>query len=318
VGNALPLVPPALPLPLLTDIWRIAMVRAPMARLIEAGSLQGQDVIWLPQGRAFTFLADPFGIWRDDRLFVFAETFDYRVRIGGIDVLSFDAALRPIGRAPALREPWHLSYPAIVEADGETWMLPEAHRSGGLTLYRAARFPDRWEPAARIELDSPPVDATPFFHDGLWWLLYSPSTGRAEKQSRLHLAFAERLTGPWRTHPGNPVRIDRSSARPGGTPIVIDGCIIAPMQDCSRTYGGAIRPLRITRLTPAAFEAEPAPAIRAPGSFAPFVDGLHTLSACGDLTLIDAKRIDRSPRGVAIDAVRRARRLFSAAASPAA
>ena len=304
-------------MPRLTDIWRTAIVRAPMARIMAGGGFEGLEIRWLPPGRPFTFLADPFGVWRDGHLFMFAETFDYRDRLGGIDVLTFDASLRAIARTPALREQWHLSYPAIAEDEGETYMLPEAHRSGGLTLYRAAAFPDRWEPVAKIELDVPPVDATPLFFDGLWWLFYSPSTTKHDKVSRLHLAFAERLAGPWRNHPSNPVRIDRSSARPGGTPIVVDGCIVAPMQDCTNTYGGGVRPLRITRLTTATFEAEPGDAISAPASFAPFDEGLHTLSACGDVTLIDAKRIDRSVNGLTIDARRHLHRLFTASSFPA-
>jgi hypothetical protein len=178
-----------------------------------------------------------------------------------------------------------------------------------LTLYRAAEFPDRWEEAATIALDGPAIDATPLFHDGLWWLLYSPSTDRLAKISRLHLAYAERLTGPWRLHPGNPVRIDISSSRPGGTPILVNGRLMMPMQDCTRTYGGAIRPLWIDRLDPEGFAAEPGRAIVAPHGFAPMTEGLHTLSACGPVTLIDAKRTVQSLAGLGIEIGRLTRRL---------
>jgi hypothetical protein len=180
-------------------------------------------------------------------------------------------------------------------------MAPEAHRSGALTLYRAARFPDVWEPAVRLTLDTPPVDATVFRHGELWWLAYAPDGSQDFKQGRLHLAWAERLLGPWRTHTGNPVRIDRASSRPGGTPFLSDGRLTLPMQDCTATYGGAIRLLTVRELTPERFRAEAGPALRAPASAAPYVDGLHTLSACGDLTLIDVKRIDRSLGGLAVD-----------------
>lgn len=296
-------------MPRLTDIWRTGIVHAPLTQVFEAANFSEFKISWLSPGPPFTFIADPFGIWRDGRLFIFVETFDYRDRLGGIDVLCFDDQMRLLGRSPALRAPWHLSYPALIEADGAIYMLPEAHRSGALTLYRATNFPTGWEAAAQIELDCVPVDATPFYHDGLWWLLYSPATRKLDKVSRLQIAYAESLIGPWHPHPLNSVRIDRSSARPGGTPIISNGCIIAPMQDCSDTYGGAIRPLHITRLTPTAFEAEAEPPIRAPDEFAPFNEGLHTLSACGDITLIDAKRIDRSLRGLSIDAARHLRRL---------
>lgn len=298
-------------MPRLTDIWRCGIVRAPMADIVTAGSVAGLPVDWLPAGRPFTFLADPFGIHRDGCLFMFVEAYDYRTRIGAIDVLRFDRDHRLLDRRPCLRTPWHLSYPVVVESEGETWMLPEAHRSGKLTLYRAVDFPTRWEAAAVIPLDGGAVDATPLFHDGLWWLFYTPAGNRHTKITRLHIAFAERLTGPWFRHAGNPVRIDRSSARPGGTPIVIDGTPYLPTQDCTATYGGAIRMLRIDRLTTDGFEAEAGAAITPPAEFAPFDEGLHTLAACGDVTLIDAKRIDRSLRGWAVDLGRIARGRFS-------
>jgi hypothetical protein len=290
-------------MPRRSDIWRIGLVEAPIAAA--ARSLAAAPVRWLPEDPPFTFLADPFGLWRDGRLHVFAEAYDYRTRHGVIDALTFAPDLTLASRRTVLREPWHLSYPFVLEAEGETWMIPEAHRSGTLTLYRAATFPDRWEPAARLELDTPAVDATPFRHGGLWWLAYAPSGSQAMKQGRLHLAFAEALTGPWRIHPGNPVRVDLASSRPGGTPFVDDGALMLPVQDCTATYGGAIRLLRIHELTPDRFVAEAGPPLATPETAGRYADGLHTLSACGDLTLIDVKRIDRSLGGPAIDLGRR-------------
>jgi hypothetical protein len=286
------------------DIWRIGIVRARASEIFAAPD--APTVSWIDVPKPFSFLADPFGVWRDGRLHVFAEAYDYRTRRGVIEHLELGNEFNLLGRREVLSEPWHLSYPFVFEADGETWMFPEAHRSGGLTLYRAKQFPFHWEPAGRFALDTSAIDATPFRHAGLWWLAYSPDGGQAEKQGRLHLAFAERLTGPWTPHPGNPVRIDRASSRPGGTPLTLDGALHLPVQDCSRTYGGAIRLLRIDTLTPERFAAEAGPAIGPPAAAAPYVDGLHTLAACGPVTLIDVKRIDRSPAGIWID-VRRLR-----------
>jgi hypothetical protein len=100
------------------------------------------------------------------------------------------------------------------------------------------------------------------------------------------------------------VRLDARSSRPGGTPFIHEGELILPVQDCSRTYGGAIRLLRIDELTPDRFVAEAGDAITPPPAAAPYVDGLHTLSACGEVSLIDVKRIDRSAGGLMIDAGR--------------
>lgn len=286
---------------LVKDIWRAGVIRAPLSDLLHAGALE-QRVTWLPDIGSLRFLADPFGVWRDGKLHVFAETYDYRDRVGAIDVLTFDADLQLLDHRPALKAPWHLSYPFIIEADGETYMLPEAHKSGKLTLYRAEAFPHHWTPFQVMEgLDAVAIDATPVFRDGLWWLFYTPATSKADKVSALHVAFAEKITGPWTPHPGNPVRYDAGSTRPGGTPVIDGETIILPVQDCRETYGGAIRALRITVLTPERFEAHADAPILAPSSFSPYLRGLHTLSAAGPVTLIDAKRFEVSPQSLALD-----------------
>jgi hypothetical protein len=282
-------------MPLKKDIWRIGAVHAPLDEVLRGG-LQGREITWLADTGPLRFLADPFGLWRDGRLFVFAEAYDYRDRHGTIDVLTFDAGLRLLERRSVLKEPWHLSYPFVVEADGEIFMMPEAFKSGGLTLYRAAEFPYRWEPAQRITLDHVPIDATPVFHNGFWWLFYTPATTREAKVSALHVAYARRLTGLWTPHPKNPVRFDASSSRPGGTPFERDGALVIPMQDCRRTYGGGIRPLTVTTLTPTDFAATAGDVIAAPGE-----DGFHTVSAAGDVTLIDVKRFHLSAASLALD-----------------
>ncbi|MBW8744088.1 MAG: formyl transferase [Sphingomonas sp.] len=292
------------------DIWRPAIVEAPFAEIVRRGSIAGLPIRWLPPMGSFRFLADPFGLWRDGRLHVFVETYDYRVRIGAIEVLTYDAAFNLIDRQWALREPWHLSYPVVWEAEGETWMLPEAHRSKRLTLYRAAEFPHRWERAVEIPLDHVAVDATPFWYEGLWWLFYTSASNEPDKMAALHLAFAEHLRGPWRVHPGNPVRRDIASARPGGTAQIVDGRVVLPVQDCSRTYGGAIRPLWFDRLDPDSVSMEAGAAIGGQSELAPFCEGLHTLAAAGEVTLIDAKRTELSLHGLSIEAVRELRKLL--------
>lgn len=289
-------------MPLAKDIWRPLVVEAPIDAILRDGTIEGFAQHWLPPERFLRFLADPFGLDRGGRLHLFVEAYDYRTRHGTIECLLLDERHEVIERRPVVVEPWHLSYPYVFEAEGETWMLPEAHRSGALTLYRAVEFPWRWEVAARIALDHVAVDATPLFHDGLWWLLYAGADDSRAKTGALFAAWAERLTGPWHPHPGNPVRRDdaRASTRPGGTPTRIDGRLVLPVQDCSRTYGGAIRPLWVDRLDPEGFAAEAGPAIRAPASFAPFDAGLHTLSSVGEVTLVDVKRRLLTPRSLAI------------------
>lgn len=276
------------------DIWRIGLVEAPIERVARHGFPPDTPVHWLPEEGPLKFLADPFGVWADGRLLLFAEAYDYRTRHGVIALIELGADFMPVSRSVVLREPWHLSYPQVFQADGEWWMIPEAYRSGVLTLYRAVEFPNRWEPVVRLALDTPAIDATPFHHDGLWWLAYSPVGPQRWKQGRRHFAFAERLTGPWRLHAGNPVRDDLASSRPGGTAWIEDGLPQLPVQDCTRTYGGGLRVLNILELSHRRFEAEASAPLNPPPGAGAYREGLHTLSACGPVTLFDVKRVDRS------------------------
>lgn len=294
------------------DIWRTGVVRAPIDDIVRRGGLAGLDIAWLTPEPSFTFLADPFGLWRGGRLHLFVEQYDYRTRHGVILCLVFDEAMNLLDRRPALREPWHLSYPFVFEADGETWMLPEAYRSGTLTLYRATAFPFAWEPVATLPLDGPAIDPTPFRHDGRWWLFYTGSADKAARQAELRIATADSLLGPWTPHPANPVRYDRRGSRPAGTPLIHEGAVHLPVQDCARTYGGGVRMLRFASLATDPSLAELGDELSRPAG--PPIDGMHTLSSCGAVTLIDVKRIDRTAGGLAIDLVRGLNRLSRSAA----
>lgn len=277
------------------DIWRSAIVTVPMSKLCQT-DLTAEKLFWLPAtGDRFTFRADPFGLWHHEKLHVFVERFDYRTAKGEIEVLIFDERLNFLTSKIVLKRPWHLSYPFVFNHDGEAWMLPEANRSGEVVLYRATSFPWAWERAAAIDVPGRAVDATPVLHDGRWWLFYAV-VGQ-ERTAALHVAFAHRLAGPWRAHPLNPVRTSRSSARPAGTPVARDSVLELPVQDSTETYGGAVRRLTISRLDEAHFEAEDEAWLRPSPALSPFVAGLHTVSAAGDISLIDCKLVDRSLAG---------------------
>jgi hypothetical protein len=276
-------------------------------------SLSEQELIWLPTPGRWGFRADPFGIWNAGRLYVFVERFDYPDPRGWIEVLTYSATLELLSIDPALREPWHLSYPYVFTAGGEHWMVPEARDSGRLTLYRAKAFPSEWAPELTIPVDSGAVDATPLFWNGKWWLFYSVRQRKPEKANQLHVAFADELAGPWRPHPLNPVLVGVSNGRPGGSPCVGETFIDLPVQDGTGGYGSALRRLRITALDEQRFAAEDQPWLRPPPGVAPFDDGLHTLSSAGEVSLIDFKRVDRSPIARLLDArMKMAKRRVSA------
>lgn len=286
-----------------------------MDALIGRGNFDDLELTALPASRDLAYDADPFALWRDGQLFVFVEAFDYRDAHGRIDCHVFDAELRHTASRRVLSEPWHLSYPVVFEADGETWLLPEACASGGLTLYRARAFPGEWEAHCQIGLDAVPIDATPVRWLGKWWLFYAPAGTPAQRLTHLHAAFADSLEGPWTVHPANPVLVDPLGARPGGTALVQGDRVMLPVQDCRDSYGSGLRILTISASEPqkpgsAPLRFSSGPLWSAPNSLLPYRDGLHTMSAAGPVTLVDVKSRRLSLAGLTMRPRREAQRLL--------
>lgn len=276
------------------DLWRVGIIRAPMTVVMAEGSLAAYEVRWLPLQAPLCFMADPFGLWRDELLYVFVESYDYRVRKGVIEVLVLDADLRLQERRVVLAEPWHLSYPYVFESDGEIWMLPEGYKSGRTTLYRCVEFPWKWVSEPRFSLPEAAIDPALLRTSDGWLLFYTPPGPKPWRTSALKIARADHLLGPWHGCDAPPVMIDRSGARMGGTPIPDGDGIWLPTQDCRDTYGQAIQPRRLVVDKQGARCVASGAELTPPPSWAPYVDGVHTLSPIGSWTLVDAKWMKRS------------------------
>jgi hypothetical protein len=274
------------------DLWRSGFIRRPLADVVDRPP-RPDEIVWLPDVGPYAYLADPFAIQRDGGLTVFVEAFDYHLRRGRIRFYRYDADDRLVDQGLALSEPWHLSYPTLIQDGDALYMLPEGYKSGGLILYRCVRFPDQWQDVARLG-EAAAIDPTVVRHDGRWWLFYALAGPDDRAMRELHVAWAETLTGPWTPHPGNPVMRGLDVSRPGGTAFVQDGAVHLPVQDCAAAYGVAINLLRIDALSPRTFAASTVRRFE-PGDLSPgFSDGLHTLSGLGGVTCIDVKAERRS------------------------
>lgn len=298
-----------------TDFWQVGIVPVPLPDL-DAHSLHAarNRITWLPDPGRWRYLADPFGLVRGDALHVFVEAFDYRIKRATLERHEFGLPdLRWRHHATVMDKPFHLSYPQVFEHDGDTWMVPETYQAGEIALYRAADDSlDQWERECALIGGVPGADASVIEHQGCWWMFYTLVGAGARDQRELHVAHAPDLAGPWSPLATNPVRVNREGARPAGRPFVgRDGVLVLPVQDSSTGYGGATRLLRFPVLTPAHVEIDVGTE-RLTGDLASatHTDGLHTLTGCGDFTLIDVKRIDRSRGRQWLDLQRRWRRLL--------
>jgi O-antigen/teichoic acid export membrane protein len=283
--------PRAAPLDLLRrDDWTIGLVDRPIESFL-GGPDTAAAVTWLPR-RPGTYAADPFGLEREGGVDVFFEEYDQRHGRGTIAHVR--VAPGGVASSPeTIIDPGcHSSYPFLLCADGETWLIPETADLREVRLYRAVELPLRWELAGRLLTGEPVSDPTVIFHGDRWWL-FGTSRGRGVN-SALRLWHAPALTGPWTPHRDDPVKIDPASSRPAGTPFVHAGSLYRPGQDCSRRYGGRVVVNRIDILTPERF-AETPTAVVGPFAALGYPAGLHTLSRVGRRTLVDGNVLRFAP-----------------------
>ena len=275
------------------EAWCIGIAEEPIESFLQA---RGEKRIrWLDPPERGRFIADPFGAQVDGATHILYEDFRYATSKGVIATVEATATGTPRTPKIAIELPVHASYPYLVLDRGEVYCIPETNEAREIGLYRAIDFPTRWEKLGTLVSGVAALDPTVFRYDGRWWLACTRRD--VGENMPLFVWHARSLEGPWEPHALNPVKADIRSSRPAGTPFVHRDTLYRPAQDSSRMYGGGIVINRVLRLTPTEFKEEPAAAVE-PFSEGPFPDGIHTLSAVGEITLIDSKRHRFDPSAI--------------------
>jgi hypothetical protein len=235
------------------------------------------------------FWADPFPVAHDGVVYVFFEEYSHRRHRGRISCLRMTDDGPQAAPETVLEAESHLSYPCVFRWRGDWYMVPETGARRTIELYRAARFPDRWEPAGVLFDHVAAADTTVAEIDGRWWMFTCMAVDGALASDELFLFHADSPLGPWRPHRRNPVKSDVRSARPAGRLIKAEDGWYRPAQDCSGRYGRAIVMNRIERLTPDDYVETDAR--RLEPDWDPRIVATHTFNQAGGLTFVDALRL---------------------------
>jgi len=262
--------------------WRIAIRRTATPLYEDASHSALQSFRWIdsPPGSNW---ADPAIFERDGCTWLFFEETVDPSRVGHICCGRLSSSGELVDVRPVLQQPHHLSFPQIIEADGEVFMLPESAQGGGVDLYRAARFPDDWVFEKRL-LDFRCVDSSIFQAAGSWWMTTSPQVVPGQAPITW-LLRAERITGPWQFQPGGMVASDVRVARGAGAVFESAGRLIRPSQDCSVSYGYALNLNEIVSLRDSSYRERTVRRVD-PG-WTPRLAGVHSYSRMGEWEAID-------------------------------
>jgi hypothetical protein len=266
--------------------WNVGVIEQPAADIVRRGIRE--PVRWLTRPSRWEMLADPSCCPRPDGgLTLFAEWMDHRVGRGEIWAAEVPAgaAMSEASFRPLLAEPVHMSYPfPFIDEQGHVCLTAETFQAGNTPLWRLDGA--QWRRCAPLFAGRPVVDPTLWRGPDRWWLFCTFQDDAPN--SHLHVFHALAPTGPWQPHAANPVKRDPGSSRPAGPLFVVDGALIRPAQDCSRTYGEAVVLNVVEELDPFSFVETQVRRLEPVSG--PFPHGLHTFCPAGAVTLIDGKR----------------------------
>lgn len=287
---------------LMCERWAVGIVRAPIHTFLDPSFIP--TVQWVGHCGPLEFLADCFGVIDGTSRFILAERFTYRgysrTSVNGtsplrkgrgyITSIAIDGNGNVLDEVPAIDTGLHMSFPYTLQDRGSWYCVAEEVSRSKVNLYKRAGT-GRWEHVKEL-LSHAVIDPCVFYYSGQWWMF---GTTPEQPLSELRIWYADQLEGDWQAHEGNPVRNELRNTRPAGTPFLSGGCLYRPTQNSTGRYGGSVVINRIDSLTRSSFEEHAVQEIH-PLAGTPFLDGVHTLSAFGDWTLIDAKRYVVLPR----------------------
>jgi hypothetical protein len=274
-----------------TPHWRTCWRFTSGAGIWQTRSLGGTPWNVIPDP-GFRFFADPFPFRHKGRDYVFVEDLDHRSNKGVISVIPFDDKGPAGPPRPVIEEPWHLSYPFLIEHDGHIWMMPESSANKRVLLYRAADFPYRWVPEAELLTNVEASDATVILHNDYFWMFAATRDGWGSWSDILSIYHARSLKGPWQPHQANPVLIDQAASRPAGSMILQNGQLWRPVQDCTNGYGTGIGLAEVQQLDMSGFRQKIHAVLRPDATWPGH--RLHTLNGNGRIECVDGSAY--SPR----------------------
>lgn len=264
--------------------WSVAFIKAPWREAILRKGIKIQN----PSGRYF---ADPFVITKDNRTVCFVEDFSHKKGLACISAIEIfdDNSYNFLGSI--IEESFHMSFPSLLEYQGELYMVPETFDGFSVRLYKCIEFPLKWEYQYNLLNNIHTVDSLIFQQKEKWWLFTNVSIdGKANPASKLMAYYSDNpISTNWIPHEGNPIIYDSNIARNGG---ILDGQTEFPIRVRQKqgfnTYGAALSLAKVAQLDTTSYKEEEIKQVVP--DFFPNLKGCHHFHSNGNFTVYDFLR----------------------------
>lgn len=262
--------------------WNIGFIENTFADILNH-SASHPVIHWLKHSYHDRFFADPFLLEvSEDKIEVLVEEFLYSKWKGTITQLTVSRKdYRLIKRKNLLESDTHLSFPYIYKENNETYVIPENSQSGTLLIYRYDKATQTMEYIREL-IHAPIVDPV-IFKSGTTYYLICTSLEFDEDKALL-LYHSDNLFGPYQPFTQNPVKLDITSARPGGGVHTVNDKLYRCAQNSENSYGASLAICHIRSIGKNIFQEETALRML-PDSV--YKHGLHTLDYKEGICVVD-------------------------------
>ena len=263
--------------PLYAESWNVAYRIRPIGDIINN---KNDEFIIIPNSVKF-WAADPMVFEHNNKIYIFAELYDYTLCRGTIGYCKYDGIKFSKWRQ-VLVEDFHMSFPNVFSVGSEIFMIPETSAANQLLLYKAIDFPEKWQKIKVIKSGVKWVDT----------VLVKSANG--------YLGFTEDISNTLTDYKlffdndfdilkEETVSIDSKKMRNGGRVFCINDYYVKVCQDCEEKYGGALifrfydksisKQIKCVRIIPEQLRFNKTI----------FLDGIHTYTALPNMEVVDIK-----------------------------
>jgi hypothetical protein len=230
------------------------------------------------------FQADPFGIERNEVIYIFYEEFSKSKNYGIIKCLTIDPNYNVINDSIVIDDGIHKSFPFIFMDSNTFYMMPENGLGNGLFVYECSDFPFKWNKKYKF-LDLPVSDAVLIKKETNYHLLYTKAKNENENKN-LYMRTSTSLFESWNDTIETLVKNDLSNSRNAGQIINFNNVDYRFAQNCFNRYGESIKVNRINDLTDSLINETEVGEIRSEKY------GVHTINFTENYVLVD-RQIER-------------------------
>ena len=211
------------------------------------------------------YWADPFVIKRGGKHYIFFEEYGFAEKKGFISYIELPNSLdqnrlKGMRSRTVIDNDYHMSYPFLLEHEGDLYMIPESSENKTISLWKCDNFPGTWSKQKDLIAGISAVDSTLVQWNDKWWMFTNVDrTGAGEHYTELHIYHADDpINGEWIAHAENPVVTDVTRARMAGNFIKLPGDRLIRCNQVIKTYyGEAIGMQEVVELSVTRYEEKP-------------------------------------------------------------